>query len=428
MPGYIKNTKFYVRWNKQIRIINFVLLFVVVGVWYFVFTQASITPGFYGSVEQDQAVRINYSRTAYGKAGLQHIECLNSVAEGWAIKMAQSQTLSHNPDFVAQVASTCGSNWTNIGENVGSGSDSASIFSAFMNSTAHKDNILKSTFTKMGIGAYYDSNGKLWITQLFAACSSCSGPWVQNAILPSDPLNLTFFTNSDTKQFFLRNTNSNGSADVSYSFGISGDIAMMCDWNGDGKDTVGVYRPSNSTFYLRNSNSSGLADNTFGYGTTGDRPLCGDWNGDGIDTVGVYRPSNSTFYLRNSNSSGAADIVAALGDKNENPIVCDWNGDGIDTIGIRRGDSFYIQNTNATLPGTSIARIIFGSSTDEGICGDWNGDGIDTVGVKRGNIFYLRNSNNSGIADVTIVFGDSADRPVVGDYNGDGTETVGVSR
>ena len=35
--------------------------------------------------------------------------------------------------------------------------------------------------------------------------------------------------------------------------------------------------------------------------------MAGDWNGDGIDSVGIYR--NGIFYLRNTNSTGFADIV-----------------------------------------------------------------------------------------------------------------------
>ncbi|MEO3748986.1 hypothetical protein ABGB05_36780, partial [Plantactinospora sp. B5E13] len=41
---------------------------------------------------------------------------------------------------------------------------------------------------------------------------------------------------------------------------------------------------------------------------TEDIPISGDWNGDGTDTVGVFRPSNSTWYLRDTNSGDATTI------------------------------------------------------------------------------------------------------------------------
>jgi len=41
--------------------------------------------------------------------------------------------------------------------------------------------------------------------------------------------------------------------------------------------------------------------------------VAGDWNGDGIDTVGVYRPSNGMIYIRNSNTQGVADTQVYVG-------------------------------------------------------------------------------------------------------------------
>jgi len=69
---------------------------------------------------------------------------------------------------------------------------------------------------------------------------------------------------------------------------------VVGDWNGDGIDTVGVFR--NGTFFLRNSNTSGIADVTLVYGAFGDIPLAGDMDGDHKDNVGFFR--NATFYLR----------------------------------------------------------------------------------------------------------------------------------
>jgi hypothetical protein len=39
----------------------------------------------------------------------------------------------------------------------------------------------------------------------------------------------------------------------------------------------------------------------------------GDWNGDGIDTVGVYRPATGLLYIRNSNTTGVADATLPAG-------------------------------------------------------------------------------------------------------------------
>jgi hypothetical protein len=48
-------------------------------------------------------------------------------------------------------------------------------------------------------------------------------------------------------------------------------------------------------------------DSQFIYGNPGDMLVAGDWNGDGKDSVGVFRPSNGMVYLRYSNSAGNAE-------------------------------------------------------------------------------------------------------------------------
>ena len=109
---------------------------------------------------------------------------------------------------------------------------------------------------------------------------------------------------------------------------------VVGDWNGDGTDTIGVFR--SGVFYLRNTNTTGVGDVTAGFGNPTDRPVVGDWNGDGTDTIGVSR--GATFYLRNTNTTGTGELSASFGDPSDWPIVGDWNGDHIDTIGIvRRG-------------------------------------------------------------------------------------------
>ena len=70
---------------------------------------------------------------------------------------------------------------------------------------------------------------------------------------------------------------------------------MVGDWDGDGDDTIGIYRPSNGQFLLRNSNSAGSENASFYLGNRGDIGIAGDWDGDGdddgIDTIGIYRSS-----------------------------------------------------------------------------------------------------------------------------------------
>jgi hypothetical protein len=88
-------------------------------------------------------------------------------------------------------------------------------------------------------------------------------------------------------------------------------------------------------YYLRNSNTTGVADMAFAYGDPGDRPLTGDWNGDGTDTIGIWR--NGALYLKNVNTTGVADYVFGYGNPGDAPIIGDWNHNGTDKLGVVRG-------------------------------------------------------------------------------------------
>jgi hypothetical protein len=208
---------------------------------------------------------------------------------------------------------------------------------------------------------------------------------------------------------YLRNTQTSGVATAAFGYGNLGDIAMMCDWDGDGVPTIGVHRQANGHFYLRNRNTTGVGDVEFVYGNPGDIPVCGDWNGDGIDTVGVVR--SGTWYLKNDHLGGVADVTFVYGNPGDRAIVGDWNGDGIDTPGVQRDGPWYLRNSN-TSGVAELEPFGYGNPGDTPVAGDWNGDGIDTIGVVRSGTFYLRNSNTTGRADSFFTFGNPEDRPL----------------
>jgi len=67
-----------------------------------------------------------------------------------------------------------------------------------------------------------------------------------------------------------------------------------------GSDTIGLFYDSagGNNFFLRNSNTNGVADLTFEFrpGPASWVPITGDWNADGVDTIGVYNPATGNFY------------------------------------------------------------------------------------------------------------------------------------
>ena len=110
--------------------------------------------------------------------------------------------------------------------------------------------------------------------------------------------------------------------DAYYQFGDEGDIPLVGDFNGDGVDTFGLFRPSTGMFYLKNTHTDGPADIEFAFGAEGDIPIAGDWGvEDGIDTVAVYRPSTGTFFFRYDNSAGPADETLEFGVLDGYPVA-----------------------------------------------------------------------------------------------------------
>jgi len=197
-----------------------------------------------------------------------------------------------------------------------------------------------------------------------------------------------------------------------FYFGNPGDIAFMGDWDGDGVATPGLYRRSDGFVYLRNSNSQGNADITFFFGNPGDYPLVGDFDGDGDDTVSIYRQSQGMVYVVNElgvngGGLGAADFSFYFGNPGDVPFVGDFDGDGFDTVGLHRSSTGLVYFRDSLTEGFADLWFIYGNPGDVILAGDWDGDGDDTVAVYRpgtGRI-YVNLENAATAADYTLYVG-----------------------
>ncbi len=209
----------------------------------------------------------------------------------------------------------------------------------------------------------------------------------------------------------------------SFFYGNPGDAPFMGDWDCDGIDTPGLYRRSDGFVYLRNSNTQGVADIRFYFGNPGDSPLAGDFNGDGCDTVSIYRPEESRVYVINNLGSndgglGAADFFYSFGDGGDNAFTGDFDGDGIDTVGLHRVSTGFVYLRNTNTSGNADLQYMFGDPGDSLVAGDWEGDGVDTPGLFRPAEarFYLKFEHGSGSADIDFLFGDPGWAPVAGHF------------
>ncbi len=208
---------------------------------------------------------------------------------------------------------------------------------------------------------------------------------------------------------------------TAFFFGNPGDSPFMGDWDCDGVDTPGLYRRTDGFVYLRNSNTQGVADVEFFFGNPGDVPVPGDFDGDGCDTVSIYRPAEARFYVidrlgAGNQGLGAADEIVTFGNPGDSPVVGDFDADGVDELGLHRPavGLFYYKDAERRVP--TAAQFVFGDPGDALVAGDWDGDGTETVGAFRFGTFLLKNANAAGDAEVSFPYGAAFMLPVAGRF------------
>ncbi len=163
--------------------------------------------------------------------------------------------------------------------------------------------------------------------------------------------------------------------DNDFLIGRGSDLPVVGDWDGDGRDAPGAFRPATARFVLYNEWGGQIRVTVYGEGT--DRPVAGDWDGNGVDEIGVFRPSQGRFYL-DTNGNGVLDppdAVRVFGVSEDLPIIGDWNDDGIDDIGVWRPSQgrYYLDFNGNGVYGPGDRTAVWGSpnSTDQPIAGRW---------------------------------------------------------
>jgi glucose/arabinose dehydrogenase len=208
-----------------------------------------------------------------------------------------------------------------------------------------------------------------------------------------------------------------------FYYGNPGDVPFAGDWDCDGVDTPGLYRQSDGFVYLRNSNSQGNADITFFFGNPGDVPIAGDFNDNGCDTVSIYRPSQSRVFIVNQlgedgGGLGPAEVDYIFGNPGDTPFTGDFDGDGTDTVGLYRSSNGSMYFRNSHTQGNADNEFFYGNPGDRFVGGDWNGNATDSPGVFRPSqsFFYLKHTNTQGNADESFGYGSSSSYPVGGNW------------
>ncbi|MDV2683652.1 SafA/ExsA family spore coat assembly protein [Alkalihalophilus lindianensis] len=125
----------------------------------------------YGSMEEEVVRLVNQERAKHGLQPLKSDWELARVARFKSEDMRDKNYFNHNsPTYGSphQMIRNFGITYRASGENIAAGQTSAqAVFNAWMNSTGHRQNILSSNYTHIGVGyAKGGSYGHYW-TQMF---------------------------------------------------------------------------------------------------------------------------------------------------------------------------------------------------------------------------------------------------------------------
>ena len=113
---------------------------------------------------------LNQARAREGLAAMHRDRALDQVARAHANTMIQTGRVAHNTGDGSPASRVQGAqvNALRIGENVARAPTLRRIHDALWNSPSHRDNMLDSSFDRVGIALVRGERGKLWAVQLFA--------------------------------------------------------------------------------------------------------------------------------------------------------------------------------------------------------------------------------------------------------------------
>ena len=120
--------------------------------------------------EENAFLLLNQDRAANGRSALELDPALCDLARLKSRDMYLNNYFSHTSPPMAAPRRCCPPTATpspSVGENIAHHATVEKAQAAFMSSSGHRQNILGSQWTKVGIGVWEDSQGFVYVTQLF---------------------------------------------------------------------------------------------------------------------------------------------------------------------------------------------------------------------------------------------------------------------
>lgn len=231
-------------------------------------------------------------------------------------------------------------------------------------------------------------------------------------------------------------------------WGNTGDLPVATDFDGDNRTDLAVFRPSEAMWWLRPSWRCPEGTVDYGdycikkWGWDGDIPVPADYDGDGRDSIAVWHPSDATWYIMKSNGScphGTKNVgwgcTKQWGFSSDLPVPADYDGDGTDDIAIWRPNEgkWYVAALPSGCPRGMLdlgwgCTASWGVDGDVPVPGDYDGDGKADRAIWRSNgDWWVSPSSGKCPSHVRSVsggcrqrWGISGDEPVVDDFDQDG--------
>lgn len=184
---------------------------------------------------------------------------------------------------------------------------------------------------------------------------------------------------------------------------------------------LAVYRPSNAGWYVLGG-GGGMA--WFG-GLTGDVPVPADYDGDGLTDVAIRRRADATWWVKKSMSGSITSFAQGAAD--DVPLPADYDADGEIDFALYRvstGQLLIHGDTAAERRTTTLFSVPNGVP----IAGNFVGDNRADAGIydPSNGWFYARTVIAGSSVWLFQQVGNGGDVPVVGDYNGDGRTDLAV--
>ena len=221
------------------------------------------------------------------------------------------------------------------------------------------------------------------------------------------PSNGVWYVNHSTSGFYAA------------QFGISTDIPVVADYDGDGRADIAVFR-NGAWYWLRSSNG------TFSYGSTGQ---AGDipqpsFNVYGLAGLLVFRPSEAAFYIQPPYSNPQMLNLRGMPVTPQDiPVVADYDGDRNSDLAVfRDGNWFYLSSDDQR-----VRHFQWGQAGDKPVIGDFDADGRTDYAIFRPSTggWWIQKSTEGFYA---VQWGLADDLPVPADYDGDGKTDIAVYR